>query len=154
MGRGRDIGRRRFLAPWRWGWPGHVTAGPREGWRSGGARAECGALRTHRPGGGRGTALPERKFPWSWLREGAGRAGWNMNVFRILGDLSHLLAMILLLGKIWRSKCCKGEGRPRRAVGDPGVGTGLGQLASPASLQSLGAPADVCSGWRLGLEGD
>ncbi|EAW60239.1 ER lumen protein-retaining receptor 3 isoform b [Homo sapiens] len=31
-----------------------------------------------------------------------------MNVFRILGDLSHLLAMILLLGKIWRSKCCKG----------------------------------------------
>ncbi|KAL2775598.1 ER lumen protein-retaining receptor 3 isoform a [Daubentonia madagascariensis] len=31
-----------------------------------------------------------------------------MNVFRILGDLSHLLAMILLLGKIWRSKCCTG----------------------------------------------
>lgn len=37
-----------------------------------------------------------------------------MNVFRILGDLSHLLAMILLLGKIWRSKSCAGEGRPRR----------------------------------------
>uniref|UniRef100_A0A0D9R2X3 ER lumen protein-retaining receptor n=1 Tax=Chlorocebus sabaeus TaxID=60711 RepID=A0A0D9R2X3_CHLSB len=32
-----------------------------------------------------------------------------MNVFRILGDLSHLLAMILLLGKIWRSKCCTGS---------------------------------------------
>lgn len=32
-----------------------------------------------------------------------------MNVFRILGDLSHLLAMILLLVKIWRSKSCAGE---------------------------------------------
>ncbi|XP_059103800.1 ER lumen protein-retaining receptor 3 [Peromyscus eremicus] len=31
-----------------------------------------------------------------------------MNVFRILGDLSHLLAMFLLLGKIWRSKSCAG----------------------------------------------
>ncbi|XP_028645676.1 ER lumen protein-retaining receptor 3 [Grammomys surdaster] len=31
-----------------------------------------------------------------------------MNVFRILGDLSHLLAMILLLVKIWRSKSCAG----------------------------------------------
>lgn len=40
-----------------------------------------------------------------------------MNVFRILGDLSHLLAMILLLGKIWRSKCCAGEGRARRGAG-------------------------------------
>lgn len=34
-----------------------------------------------------------------------------MNVFRILGDLSHLLAMILLLVKIWRSKSCAGERR-------------------------------------------
>ncbi|TEA25879.1 hypothetical protein DBR06_SOUSAS318610001, partial [Sousa chinensis] len=48
-------------------------------------------------------ASPARKFPRSWLR-----AGRTMNVFRILGDLSHLLAMILLLGKIWRSKCCTG----------------------------------------------
>ncbi|KAK7804243.1 hypothetical protein U0070_019367 [Myodes glareolus] len=31
-----------------------------------------------------------------------------MNVFRILGDLSHLLAMFLLLVKIWRSKSCAG----------------------------------------------
>ncbi|XP_045146809.1 ER lumen protein-retaining receptor 3 [Echinops telfairi] len=31
-----------------------------------------------------------------------------MNIFRILGDLSHLLAMILLLGKIWRSQSCAG----------------------------------------------
>lgn len=42
-----------------------------------------------------------------------------MNVFRILGDLSHLLAMILLLGKIWTSKSCKGEGRPGRHAGGP-----------------------------------
>ncbi|XP_068938251.1 ER lumen protein-retaining receptor 3 isoform X1 [Petaurus breviceps papuanus] len=31
-----------------------------------------------------------------------------MNLFRILGDVSHLLAMILLLVKIWRSKSCRG----------------------------------------------
>lgn len=42
------------------------------------------------------------------LQDGAGAAGRTMNVFRILGDLSHLLAMILLLGKIWRSKSCAG----------------------------------------------
>lgn len=60
-------------------------------------------------------ASPARKFPRSWLR-----AGRTMNVFRILGDLSHLLAMILLLGKIWRSKCCTGEGRSGREVGPRG----------------------------------
>ncbi|EMP27022.1 ER lumen protein retaining receptor 3 [Chelonia mydas] len=31
-----------------------------------------------------------------------------MNIFRILGDVSHLLAMIILLVKIWRSKSCAG----------------------------------------------
>ncbi|KAG8138143.1 hypothetical protein E2320_004060 [Naja naja] len=31
-----------------------------------------------------------------------------MNVFRILGDVSHLLAMIILIVKIWRSKSCSG----------------------------------------------
>ncbi|XP_070803322.1 ER lumen protein-retaining receptor 3 [Pituophis catenifer annectens] len=31
-----------------------------------------------------------------------------MNVFRILGDISHLLAMIILIVKIWRSKSCSG----------------------------------------------
>lgn len=44
----------------------------------------------------------------SSARHGAGAAGGTMNVFRILGDLSHLLAMILLLVKIWRSKSCAG----------------------------------------------
>lgn len=43
-----------------------------------------------------------------------------MNVFRILGDLSHLLAMILLLGKICRSKSCAGEG-VRAGPGGPGL---------------------------------
>lgn len=32
-----------------------------------------------------------------------------MNVFRILGDVSHLLAMIILIVKIWRSKSCAGR---------------------------------------------
>ncbi|XP_069825003.1 ER lumen protein-retaining receptor 3 [Dendropsophus ebraccatus] len=31
-----------------------------------------------------------------------------MNVFRILGDLSHLLAMIILLMKMWKTKSCAG----------------------------------------------
>lgn len=43
-----------------------------------------------------------------------------MNVFRILGDLSHLLAMILLLVKIWRSKSCAGERRRGGAGTGPG----------------------------------
>ena len=32
-----------------------------------------------------------------------------MNVFRILGDVSHLLAIIILLLKILKSKSCAGE---------------------------------------------
>lgn len=32
-----------------------------------------------------------------------------MNVFRILGDVSHLLAIIILLLKIHKSKSCAGE---------------------------------------------
>lgn len=32
-----------------------------------------------------------------------------MNIFRILGDVSHLLAIIILLVKIHRSKSCAGE---------------------------------------------
>lgn len=33
----------------------------------------------------------------------------SMNLFRFLGDLSHLLAIILLLLKIWKSRSCAGE---------------------------------------------
>ncbi|XP_048848035.1 ER lumen protein-retaining receptor 3-like [Brienomyrus brachyistius] len=31
-----------------------------------------------------------------------------MNIFRILGDVSHLVAMVILFVKIWRSKSCAG----------------------------------------------
>lgn len=31
-----------------------------------------------------------------------------MNIFRLLGDLSHLVAIILLLLKIWKSRSCAG----------------------------------------------
>ncbi|XP_029670730.1 ER lumen protein-retaining receptor [Formica exsecta] len=31
-----------------------------------------------------------------------------MNIFRLLGDLSHLLAIIILLLKIWKSRSCAG----------------------------------------------
>lgn len=49
----------------------------------------------------------------------------TMNIFRILGDVSHLLAIIILLLKIVKSKSCAGEcshvpgkegGPSRRAV--------------------------------------
>ena len=33
----------------------------------------------------------------------------RMNIFRLTGDLSHLLAIILLLLKIWKSRSCAGE---------------------------------------------
>lgn len=49
-----------------------------------------------------------------------------MNLFRFLGDLSHLLAIILLLLKIWKSRSCAGESpTPRRGGGSgPPWGTG------------------------------
>lgn len=125
MGRGRDLGRRRFLAPPRCGRPGHVTARPRARWQSGGApggvrdsAARAGPRGTHGQARNAAAASAAAKFPGVACAR-AGPAGWNMNVFRILGDLSHLLAMILLLGKIWRSKCCTGEGRARWAWGTP-----------------------------------
>ena len=31
-----------------------------------------------------------------------------MNIFRLVGDLSHLLAIILLLLKIWKTRSCAG----------------------------------------------
>lgn len=55
-----------------------------------------------------------------------------MNLFRFLGDLSHLLAIILLLLKIWKSRSCAGEtptgaggrGRVRGTPQDSGRGFG------------------------------
>uniref|UniRef100_A0A3Q2KXL6 ER lumen protein-retaining receptor n=3 Tax=Equus TaxID=9789 RepID=A0A3Q2KXL6_HORSE len=113
-GTGREAGSRagRFLAP-----PaaaGLATSPPGQE-RAGGAAApgrgaELGGAGRGARGPGPGTWQPPRphEVPRSCLRAGSGPAGWTMNVFRILGDLSHLLAMILLLGKIWRSKCCAG----------------------------------------------
>ncbi|KAK1341609.1 hypothetical protein QTO34_018024 [Cnephaeus nilssonii] len=58
-----------------------------------------------------------------------------MNVFRILGDLSHLLAMMLLLGKIWRSKSCAG-------ICDVAGGTQPAQVGAELALSgSLRRPA-------------
>ena len=39
-----------------------------------------------------------------------------MNLFRLIGDLSHLLAILLLLAKIWKSRSCAGETRGGCAV--------------------------------------
>ena len=32
-----------------------------------------------------------------------------MNLFRLTGDLSHLLAILVLLWKIWKSRSCAGK---------------------------------------------
>lgn len=37
-----------------------------------------------------------------------GRKRVTMNIFRLAGDLSHLLAIIILLLKIWRTRSCSG----------------------------------------------
>lgn len=115
-------GKRRFLAP-----VPRPAAPPRhraaKGARRGSARARrrgTGLGQQEARGPGRGSAPRSRKFPGKFR---AGAAGGTMNVFRILGDLSHLLAMILLLVKIWRSKSCAGERPPAAGRG----GTGLDQ---------------------------
>lgn len=38
-----------------------------------------------------------------------GRKVNDMNIFRLAGDVSHLLAIVILLVKIWRSKSCAGR---------------------------------------------
>uniref|UniRef100_A0A9L0J8P8 ER lumen protein-retaining receptor n=1 Tax=Equus asinus TaxID=9793 RepID=A0A9L0J8P8_EQUAS len=108
----RDLGRGASWLPRRRpAWPRHRPArSAREERRRPGRGAELGGAGRGARGPGPGTWQPPRphEVPRSCLRVGSGPAGWTMNVFRILGDLSHLLAMILLLGKIWRSKCCAG----------------------------------------------
>lgn len=39
-----------------------------------------------------------------------------MNIFRLTGDLSHLLAIVLLLWKIWKTRSCAGKFSLRRAL--------------------------------------
>lgn len=70
MGRGRDLGRRRFLAPPRCGRPGHVTARPRARWQSGGApggvrdsAARAGPRGTHGQARDAAAASAAAKFP-------------------------------------------------------------------------------------------
>lgn len=41
-------------------------------------------------------------------REERERVEVEMNVFRLIGDLSHLLAILLLLFKIWKTRSCAG----------------------------------------------
>ena len=37
----------------------------------------------------------------------------TMNIFRLVGDLSHLAAIIILLLKIWKTRSCAGiSGKP------------------------------------------
>lgn len=112
-------GKRHFLAPVL-----RPAAPPRHREANGCAREQGGAAPawgTARLGEGDVAAphAPESSQRSS-ARQGAGAAGGTMNVFRILGDLSHLLAMILLLVKIWRSKSCAGERRPGRGGTGPG----------------------------------
>jgi len=37
-----------------------------------------------------------------------GSSPFTMNIFRLLGDLSHLLAILILLLKIWKTRSCAG----------------------------------------------
>lgn len=107
--------------------------------RAAGARAgRRGTGLGHREarGRGRGSARRSKKFPGSSLRDAVREAaGGTMNVFRILGDLSHLLAMFLLLVKIWRSKSCAGERRPGGAGWD-GTRVGTRSLSEPRARAS------------------
>ncbi|KAG8521392.1 ER lumen protein-retaining receptor 1 [Galemys pyrenaicus] len=59
-----------------------------------------------------------------------------MNLFRFLGDLSHLLAIILLLLKIWKSRSCAGEN-------PSGMGERAGPQLTPKPL----------SFWTIGISG-
>ncbi|XP_076398777.1 ER lumen protein-retaining receptor 1 isoform X1 [Peromyscus maniculatus bairdii] len=53
-----------------------------------------------------------------------------MNLFRFLGDLSHLLAIILLLLKIWKSRSCAGESPTPRRGGGSGLPWGTGKAGA------------------------
>lgn len=116
-------GKRRFLAPVPQ--PGRPATSPRG--QGCAQRERASEEARHRLGAPRGAGDGDVAAPraaqsslGSSSRHGAGEAGGTMNVFRILGDLSHLLAMILLLVKIWRSKSCAGERRPGRGGTGPG----------------------------------
>ena len=51
-------------------------------------------------------------FLWRWLCVCASKTlsfENRMNIFRLVGDLSHLLAIVLLLWKIWKTRSCAGK---------------------------------------------
>lgn len=64
-----------------------------------------------------------------------------MNLFRFLGDLSHLLAIILLLLKIWKSRSCAGESPPR------GEGAGAGRPGAPGRLELCRSESSRTACW-------
>lgn len=64
-----------------------------------------------------------------------------MNLFRFLGDLSHLLAIILLLLKIWKSRSCAGESPPPAERGRERAALGHREGWSSAGQSPPGLPA-------------
>lgn len=54
----------------------------------------------------RPTELSFESFPGFFTPAGTPT---DMNIFRLIGDLSHLAAIIILLLKIWKSRSCAGE---------------------------------------------
>lgn len=70
----------------------------------------------------------------------------TMNVFRILGDISHLLAIIILLLKILKSKSCAGE-----CSHTPGKEGGPSWRAAQQGVQAewvLKRLATACTSWQ------
>ena len=49
-----------------------------------------------------------KSCPWLWAGAGASRGVRHMNVFRLAGDLIHLLSIVTLLLKIQATKSCRG----------------------------------------------
>ena len=50
---------------------------------------------------------PNKKTQFHFFRESQNSVA-EMNIFRLAGDMSHLLAILLLLAKIWKSKSVVG----------------------------------------------
>ena len=70
-----------------------------------------------------------------------------MNLFRLIGDLSHLLAILVLLVKIWRSRSCAGERHGQAGCAVIEVGCLL-KLASVCMHKTLSALILCACSWR------
>lgn len=53
------------------------------------------------------------------------RTWFNMNVFRLAGDVSHVVAIIVLFVKIWRSRSCAGRSGAGGGLWAWGLGCGV-----------------------------